>query len=69
MKSSKIVRILGSLILATGITLVVCLIVVIIRVLNLLPFPWGDLANIACGILLLTLVIYTLISKATKDEE
>lgn len=69
MKTSKITRILGSLILATGLTMALCLIVVISRCLNLLPVPWGDVANIAFGILILTIVIYTLITKATKDEE
>ena len=69
MKYSKTVTFLGSLILATGVTLAGCLVIVISRLLNLLPFPWGEIANIAYAIIILTVVIYILISKVTKDKE
>ncbi len=69
MKYSKTTRILGSLVIATGLTFVICILLIISKLFDLLPFPWGEVANIAYGIIILTIIIYILISKVSKEDD
>ncbi len=69
MQHSKTSTFLKARLVATGITIIATIIIIISRLLNLLPFPWGEVANIGYGIALLTAIIYFPVRKVQKEEE